>query len=65
MAALKNRFSSEDVKWRLRQSLSALKQGRKESLDSYIEFIKNWAFPKNTSCTFLSMGCAMKLNARF
>ena len=41
IAALKNRFSSEDVKWHLRQSLSTLKQGRKESLDSYIEFINS------------------------
>ena len=40
-AELKNRFSSEDVKWRLRQSLSARKQGAKESLDSYIEFINS------------------------
>ena len=41
MASLKNRFSSEDVKWRLRQSLSVRKQGGKESLDSYIEFINS------------------------
>lgn len=41
MAALKNRFSSEDVKWHFRQSLSARKQGKKESLDSYIEFINS------------------------
>ena len=40
-ASLKNRFSSEDVKWRLRQSLSVRKQGGKESLDSYIEFINS------------------------
>lgn len=40
-AELKNRFSSEDVKWRLRQSLSGRKQGAKESLDSYIEFINS------------------------
>lgn len=40
-AELKNRFSSEDVRWRLRQSLSARKQGAKESLDSYIEFINS------------------------
>ena len=39
--SLKNRFSSEDVKWRLRQSLSVRKQGGKESLDSYIEFINS------------------------
>lgn len=40
-AALKGRFSSDDVKWRLRQSLSSRRQGPKESLDSYIEFINS------------------------
>ena len=39
--ALKRRFSSDDFKWRLRQSLSSRKQGLNESLDSYIEFINS------------------------
>ncbi|XP_078361540.1 uncharacterized protein LOC144645887 [Oculina patagonica] len=39
--ALRQRFSSDDFKWRLRQSLSSRKQGPNESLDSYIEFINS------------------------
>ncbi|KAL9981469.1 hypothetical protein ACROYT_G010176, partial [Oculina patagonica] len=38
---LRQRFSSDDFKWRLRQSLSSRKQGPNESLDSYIEFINS------------------------
>ena len=37
--ALKERFFSDDLKWRLRQSLISRQQGLHESLDSYIEFI--------------------------
>ena len=39
--AFRQRFSSDDFKWRLRQSLSSHKQGPNESLDSYIEFINS------------------------
>ena len=39
--ALRQRFSSNDFKWRLRQSLSSRKQGPNESLHSYIEFINS------------------------
>ena len=35
------RFSSDDFKWRLRQLLSARKQGAGGSIDSYIEFINS------------------------
>lgn len=41
MEALCARFSSHDFKWRLRQLLSARKQGACESSDSYIEFINS------------------------
>ena len=37
--ALKERFFSDDLKWRLRQSLISRQQGPHESLDSDIEFI--------------------------
>jgi len=37
--ALKERFFSDDLKWRLRQSLISRQQGPHESLDTYIEFI--------------------------
>ena len=37
--ALKERFFSDGLKWRLRQSLISRQQGLHESLDSYIEFI--------------------------
>ena len=53
--ALKNRFSSDDFKWRLRQSLSSRKQGPKESLDSYIEFI-------NSTCQRLGVSKADQLH---
>lgn len=36
--ALRERFSSDDLKWRLRQSLSSHKHGSNESLDSYLEY---------------------------
>ena len=36
---LRERYSSDDFKWRLRQQLSSRKQSAKESLDFYIEFI--------------------------
>ena len=39
--ALKERFLSDDFKWRLRQSLISRQQGFHESLDPYIEFIDN------------------------
>ena len=53
--ALKNRFSSDDFKWRLRQSLSSRKQGPKESLVSYIEFI-------NSTCQRLGVSKADQLH---
>ena len=37
--ALKERFFSDDLKWRLRQSLISRQRGLHESLDSYIKFI--------------------------
>ena len=37
--ALKERFSSDDLKWHLKQSFISRQQGLHESLDSYIEFI--------------------------
>ena len=37
--ALKERFFSDDLKWRLRQSLISKQQGLHESLHIYIEFI--------------------------
>ena len=37
--ALKERFSPDDLKWRLRQSLISRQQGLHESLNSYNEFI--------------------------
>ena len=37
--ALKERFFSDDLKWRLRQSLISRQQGLHECLDSYIKFI--------------------------
>ena len=37
--ALKGRFFSDDLKWRLRQSLISRQRGLHESLDSYIKFI--------------------------
>ena len=39
ITALKERFFSDDLKWRLRQSLISKQQGLHESLDIYIEFI--------------------------
>ena len=36
--APKERFFSDDLKWRLRQLLISRQQGLHESLDSYIEF---------------------------
>ena len=39
ITALKERFFSDDLKWRLRQSLISRQRGRHESLDSYIKFI--------------------------
>ena len=36
--ALKERFSPDDLKWRLRQSLISRQQGLHESLNSYNEF---------------------------
>ena len=53
--ALRERYSSDDFKWRLRQQLSSRKQGAKESLDSYIEFI-------NTTCQRLGVSKADQLH---
>ena len=39
ITALKERFFSDDLKWRLRQSLISRQRGLHESLDSYIKFI--------------------------
>ncbi|KAL9953360.1 hypothetical protein ACROYT_G040768 [Oculina patagonica] len=40
-AALRERFSSKDRVWRMRQVLSARKQGPSEPLDKYIEDLQN------------------------
>ncbi|KAJ7370843.1 Putative beta-lactamase-like 1 [Desmophyllum pertusum] len=40
-AALRERFSSKDRVWRMRQVLSARKQGSSEPLDKYIEDLQN------------------------
>ena len=53
--ALCARFSSDDFKWRLRQMLSARKQGAGESLDSFIEFI-------NSTCQRLGVSDGDKMH---
>lgn len=53
--ALCARFSSNDFKWRLRQMLSARKQGAGESIDSYIEFI-------NSTCQRLGVSDGDKMH---
>ena len=46
--AVKERFFSDDLKWRLRQSLISKQQGLHESLHIYIEFI-------DTTCRWLGV----------
>ena len=46
--ALKEQFFSDDLKWRLRQSLISKQQGLHESLHIYIEFI-------DTTCRWLGV----------
>ena len=52
---MRERYSSDDFKWRLRQQLSSRKQGAKESLDSYIKFI-------NTTCQRVGVSKADQLH---
>ena len=40
-AALFKRFSNQDLEWRLRQKLSSRKEGESESLDTYVDFLRN------------------------
>ena len=39
--ALFKQFSNQDLEWRLRQKLSSRKEGESESLDTYVDFLRN------------------------
>ena len=67
--ALKSRFFSDDLKWRLKQSLISRQQGLHVSLDSYIKFIdttcRRLGLSQVDQFTIFLTGCVQTLNAKF